>query len=84
MRNQVRSLADTETDKEKKKELFKLGDEYRKQLFDKFSVKIEDKTNLWKVVEKTDAKKIKEVLPPCTLYENEGPLEKFKSYVQDE
>lgn len=47
-------MASTEKDAEKKKEMFKIGDEYRDKLLKEFNVKIEDKTNLWKFFDKKE------------------------------
>ena len=63
LRNDLRSLATTEIDKEKKKSMFQVGDKYRDILYNDFSVKVEDKSNLWKFVDKKNEmeEKIEEV-----------------------
>lgn len=83
--NDLRNVASDENDKEKKLKIFKIGDIYWDKLMNDFNVKVEDKTNLWKFFEKAKiTENIPEVLPPESLYKNEGPLEKFKNYTKDE
>lgn len=86
LRNELREFAQNESDKEKKKAMFKTGDVYRDRLYNDFSVKIEDKTNLWKFFDKNEKveQSIPEVVPPEELYEKQRALEKFKEYEKDE
>ena len=54
LRNELRNFAEKEQDLTKKKEMFFVGDVYRDKLMNDFSVKIEDKTNLWKFFDKEE------------------------------